>query len=185
MKKPKTRRAYGMEQHTHNFAAWAASRAASVKGCRFSVEQGRAILEESGFDADFSNPDMLPRADEMDRTHSKWRSRVIAVAAAHKLKFTDGVAAKLINCYLKSRFVCGGHHMHERVKHIHPPIDELLLKRLVMDDVGGHAKDWKIARKKRWSKFTSQDYEDVIAIARKHLADQPLWMIEEHWQGYQ
>jgi len=35
MKKSKIRPAYGIEQHNHNFAAWAASRAASVKGCRF------------------------------------------------------------------------------------------------------------------------------------------------------
>ena len=28
-------------------------------------------------------------------------------AARRNLTFTHGVAAKLINCYLKSRFVCG------------------------------------------------------------------------------
>lgn len=185
MKKPVSRSQFGIEKQNHNFAAWAASRAASVKGCRFSVEQGRAILEQSGFDANFSDPDLLPHPNQMDEAHRQWRSRVIHVAAKYKLKFTDGVAAKLINCYLKSRFVCGGHHIHERVNHIHPPIDELLLKRLADDDIGGFAKEWKVARRKRWSKFNSEDYESVIAVARKSLPTEPLWMIEEHWQGYQ
>ena len=35
-------------------------------------------------------------------------------AARRNLTFTHGVAAKLINCYLKSRFVCGGYHAHAR-----------------------------------------------------------------------
>lgn len=36
---------YDILEHRHRFAAWAASRAASVKGCRFSAEQGKAVLE--------------------------------------------------------------------------------------------------------------------------------------------
>ena len=185
MKIPRSTPPYNINQHSHRFAAWAASRAASVKGARFSVEQGRAVLEESGFDETFYNPDKLPPPQDMDKVHRFWRKRVINAARQRDLKFTDGVAAKLINCYLKSRFVCGGHHLHRRVHHIHPPIDELLLKELAGRDIGGFGQGWKKARKKRWSKFSSRDYENVIAAARKHLRDQPLWMIEEHWQGFQ
>ena len=113
--------AYGIERHSHLFAAWAASRAASVKGCRFSVEQGRAILEAAGFEANFSTPDQLPASGDMDETHRQWRGSIIKAARSQKLTFTHGVAAKLINCYLKCRFVCGGHSAHERSRSAQRP----------------------------------------------------------------
>ena len=39
---------YSIEEHKHRFAAWAAVRAANVNGCRFTVEQGKDILEKAG-----------------------------------------------------------------------------------------------------------------------------------------
>ncbi len=176
---------YGIELHQHRFAAWAASRAASVNKCRFSVEQGRAILEESGFIATFCRPEQLPEPHAVDKEHSKWRADVIRAARAERLPFTHGVAAKLVNIYLKSRFVCGGHHTHERVQNLHPPIDSVLLESLAALDVGGNAKEWKQAAKRRWSKFRSEDYEQVIELIRQSLKGDPLWKIEEHWRGNQ
>jgi hypothetical protein len=177
---------YGIEKHKHLFAAWAASRAASVKGCRFSVEQGRAILEGIGFRKGFSNPDHLPAPENFNSKHRQWRERAIKKAKKlHKLKLKHGVAAKLINCYLKSRFVCGGHHDHPRVHNLHPPIDALLLEALKEGNVGKCAEHWKKACKKRWSKFDSENYEEVIAQTRSCLPKKPLWVIEEYWRGNQ
>lgn len=176
---------YNIERHQHLFAAWAASRAASVKGCRFKVEQGRKILESSGFTPGFCQPGQLPAPAEMDAQHRRWRIQVIEAAKLHGRKFTDGVAAKLINVYLKSRFVCGGYHDHERVCHLHPPIDDELLKALILKNVGEHVKQWREARRLRWSKFTSDQYELVISLIRQSLNGQPLWQIEEHWKGNQ
>ena len=69
------------------------------------------------------------------------------------------MAAKLINCYLKSRFVCGGHHSHERVRNLHPPIDAVLLKTLADVNLGGYERQWQQAGRTRWSKFNSEQYE--------------------------
>ena len=176
---------YGIERHQHRFAAWCASRAASVMGCRFSVETGRSILETCHFSADFSKPEQLPACHQMDEKHREWRCRVIEAAKAHGLAFTHGVAAKLINCYLKVRFVCGGHHAHEKVYHLHPPIDAVLLKTLASLDIGGYGTLRRQAGKTRWSKFNSEQYERVIALIRQHLKQEPLWKIEEHWKGNQ
>lgn len=176
---------YGIERHHHRFAAWAASRAASVKGCRFSVEQGRTILEACGFKGEFSKPEQVPASEDMDKKHRQWRAGVIEAAKSQGLTFTHGVAAKLINCYLKGRFVCGGHHAHERVRNLHPPIDDVLLKTLADQDVGGYAKQWRQARRRRWSKFSSEEYEQVITLIRRYLKGAPLWKIEEHWPGNQ
>ena len=176
---------YGIETHQHRFAAWAASRAASVKNCRFSVEHGRAILEDCGFEANFSRPEQLPEPRAVDEEHRRWRADVIAAARSRELLFTHGVAAKLVNIYLKSRFVCGGRHAHERVQNLHPPIDSVLLATLAELNVGGNAKEWKRAAKTRWSKFTSDDYEQVIQLIRQSLNGAPLWKIEVHWRGNQ
>jgi hypothetical protein len=176
---------YVIERHQHLFAAWAASRAASVKGCRFRVEQGRTILEAAGFRAGLSEPALLPAPVDVDSWHRDKREAAVAAASELGLTFTHGVAAKLINVYLKSRFICGGQHEHERVRALHPPIDDELLKALAKGDVGGCARDWRKARRLRWSKFSSAEYETVIDLIRQCLGDRPLWVIEEYWKGNQ
>jgi hypothetical protein len=178
---------YTIEQHKHRLAAWAAARAASSsKLCRFKVHIGVAILEVAGFSASFSSPEKLPACEKLDLKHRKWRNAVVAAAQNDGLIFSHGIAAKLINCYLKVRFVCGGFHEDERVKALHPPIDEVLLKELADQDVGGHAKVWKAFRNQRWSKFDSDTYEEVIALIRESLLpDERLWKVEEYWKGHQ
>ncbi len=87
---------------------------------------------------------------------------------------THGVAAKLINVYLKAIFVCGGHHDHQRVRVLHPPIDRLLLRNLGWNNIGP------------WSHFESNTYEEVIDCIRKKIGTgQPVWKIEEYWPGFQ
>ena len=176
---------YGIERHSHLFAAWAASRAASVKGCRFKVEQGRAILEAAGFKTDFSGPEKLPASEDTNKEHRRWRASIINAAKSQGLTFTHGVAAKLINIYLKSRFVCGGHHRHERVRNLHPPIDGVLVRTLAELDIGGYAKQWRKVRKTRWSKLNSEQYEAMIALIRESMKGEALWKIEEYWAGNQ
>jgi hypothetical protein len=177
---------YSILEHKHRFSAWAAGRATTVKGCRFSVEQSRAILESSRLKQLLLDPGQLPDPLNVDFTHREWRTTVIAAAMAEGLEFTHGVAAKLINIYLKAVFVCGGHHADRRVQALHPPIDSLLLDELYDKDAGGLRREWGKARATRWSNFTSEQYEAVIANIRAALGpDVPLWEIEQYWRGYQ
>ena len=60
---------YTIDEHKHRFAVWAASRAASVKGCRFSVEEGKKILEAAGMQLLISDPFNLPLPEDMDAVH--------------------------------------------------------------------------------------------------------------------
>ena len=178
---------YSIEEHKHRLAAWAASRAASTSPqCRFKVEKGVRILESTGFDEKFSSLSSLPSPKDLKECHRNWRDKIIKNAKDHGLCFNDGVAAKLINCYLKVRFVCGGHHDDIRVKALHPPIDAVLLKALASENFGGQAKQWRTFQKTRWSKFDSKTYEAVISLIQDSLPKgQPLWKIEEHWKGHQ
>lgn len=99
--------------------------------------------------------------------------------------FGDGIAAKLINVYLKGAFVCAGHEFHPNVAALHPLIDSLLLKSLLDGHKEGGNGVWKKANKARWSKFDSEQYEEVIIAIRLLQAGKPLWQVEEHWRGYQ
>jgi len=178
---------YTIEVHKHRLAAWdAASSARASPLCRFTVAKGVAILETSGFDVALASPDQLPSRADIDTKHLVWRSKVIDVARTEGLNFTHGIAAKLINCYLKSRFVCGGHHAHVRVESLHPPIDALLLKGLAAINFKEHAKQWQKFQLARWSKFDSETYQAVIDLIRHSLKpDVALWKIEEYWGGHQ
>jgi hypothetical protein len=177
---------YSIEEHRHRFAAWAASRAATVNGCRFKVAQGKTIIESSGLVEIGKNIEDLPLPDEFDEKHREWRNSVIRSAQPFQPAFTHGVAAKLINIYLKSIFVCGGLYTDPKVRAIHPPIDSVLLDTLYDKNIGGLRPYWQSVRQIRWSKLSSGQYEDLIVHIKLVVPQgEGLWSIEEHWQGYQ
>jgi len=175
---------YTIEEHKHRFSAWAAGRAASVTRCRFSIRQAKAILEAAGLNQLLASPNNLPLPSDTDSCHRTWRKNVIKAAKRNGINFTHGVAAKLINIYLKVGFVCGGHHADPRVQALHPPIDSLLLDELSIKDVGGFRDDWNKARQIRWSNFDSTQYEDVIKNIRASIPNQALWKVEQYWPGH-
>jgi hypothetical protein len=178
--------AYNIHKHSHIFAAWAAARAASSsKVCRFKVESGRTLLESTGLnDSALQTPQELPVPEELDSQHQTWRETMVAKAKDHGLAtFTHGIAAKLINVYLKSRFVCGGFSDHAKVRCLHPPIDSVLLKNLARNNVGGRTSIWRNAQKKGWSNFDSKDYQGVIDSLRQAFTGHPLWQTEQYWDG--
>lgn len=177
---------YTIDEHKHRYAAWAASRAASTKTCRFSVQQGKSIIVTLGLHLLIADPALLPLPGDLDSRHRAWRTTAIQIANSMGLThFTHGIAAKLINVYLKGVFVCAGHQMHINVAALHPPIDRLLLDELYKGAIGGQRQIWAAARKARWSKFDSNQYESVIVGIRATMGESPLWHIEQYWRGYQ
>ena len=168
--------AYDLAEHHHRLDASTASSAASVKGCRFSVQQGKAIIDAIGLKTAIEPTG----AEQTDAQHRVWREAAIKAAEAQGLQFTHGVAAKLINVYLKARRLGGPDQ--------HPPINSVLLTQLSAlsaENFKDFRDVWDRARRRRWSKFTSDDYEEVIRALRKAMRDEPLWKVEEHWSGFQ
>ncbi len=153
---------------------------------RFKVETARSILEAAKLNEVARSVSSLPAAKDFDAAHRKWRKAVIGASKNRGFDFTHGVAAKLINIYLKATFVSAGHHDNPRVRAIHPPIDSILLDSLYENDVGGLRAEWQRARKLRWSKLGSKQYEDVIRAVRQAVGPgQGLWTIEQYWRGFQ
>src|SRR4030095_10657949 len=128
--------------------------------------------------------DRLPAPERMNATHRQWRHRVVKAAEEIGLKFTHGVAAKLLNVYLKAGFVCARCNDHPSVRALHPPIDSVLLDALCEKNVGDLRDEWIKAKRARWSKFTSDQYEAVITSIQQAMRDAPLWEVEQHWPGY-
>ena len=182
---------YTIEEHKHRFAAWAASRGASTSPkCRFRVELGRLLIENSGLkNAAKSLDNLSDDFDKFDMKHKIWRTEIIRIAKIHdkNKRFTDGVAAKLINLYLKSVCVCSDDINNKKIKAIHPPIDSVLLKGLKSNNIGTNIQIWSDAIKKGWSNFDSNDYQKVIDGIKDYCIPEKLdlWEIEEFWQGNQ
>jgi hypothetical protein len=180
---------YEIVEHVHRFAAWAASTAARASPAhRFSVDEGQRIIVAAGLRELLGDPNQLPEISDMDIEHKKWRGRVKTKAntIAPNASFTDGVAAKLINVYLKTGYVTIANRDNPRVGALHPPIDRGLLIKLAETDTD-RAEFWRRMRDRGWSNFDNKQYQKVIDKIREKLVTQHehrLWMIEEHFQGY-
>ena len=186
MKAPcKNEQTYSIEEHQHRLAAWAAGRAAVRGVLGAKVKNLRALLEGAGIDRSFTVCKLEESPVEFDCQHRSLCAAIISTAALQELALSHGQAAKLLNVYLKVRFVCGPDHHNRCVRHIHPPIDRELLKCLAAKNVGGFRKEWAAAKSKAWSKFSQDDYESVIKRIKTVLGGEPLWTIEEYWPGLQ
>lgn len=178
---------YTINEHKHRFAAWAASTAARASSkCRFKVEEGIKIIESLKI-----NPKKLGK--HFDENHRQWCKDAISFAKKKKIKgFTIGVAAKLINVYLKSMFVCDECFNKHYAYNIHPPIDSILLKNLSKKNDKIDEESRKTFRHtkqkgKGWSSFKYYEinYVPIIDAIKKVVKEKPLWTIEEYWSGHQ
>jgi len=131
------------------------------------------------------NHENLPDPDKFDELHRVWRLQVVDASGA--LGFTHGVAAKLINCYLKAAMVNRHTVSNPKVKAIHPPIDRILLTnlkkyrgvRFLGIPVSGGVP--------AWSTLNSDQYEKLIQRLREFItedgngSDRGLWELERYW----
>jgi hypothetical protein len=162
---------YSIERHQHVFAIWAASRAAARGIQGLTTALSSAMIDATGLPS-FRSDD-LPEPGSIDDHHEAWRHKALAKAKEEGFDYSHGVAAKLINVYCKSRFVCTGNHLHPKVAALHPPIDRILLQGLSKAKIKGFSKP------EAWKTFDSDQYKAVIENIRTYLGNRPMWMIEE------
>jgi hypothetical protein len=180
--------AYSLHDHKHRFSVWAASTAArqARTKCHFSVEEGKKILESADIEESIQLIPKIKSQDKFDDWHKDMCNRLISKAKNDHIQgFTFGVAAKLLNCYLKSYFI----DYLDELKFIHPPIDKLLLDKLADKNIGDKKKFWKCKSKIGWSSFEEEDYLEIIKSIKETLHEiddsSGLWKIEYYWVGHQ
>lgn len=142
----------------------------------------------------------LPPPEDFDRFHNECCVAIMTTASetspdkfggtAGEGKFTYGVAAKLLNCYMKPLFVAGVQETLSseniaKQNAIHPPIDRLLLAELYKDNAFGERKFWKKYMQLGWSNFGQDDYRNCVEMMKSKLLSRPMWEIEKYWKGFQ
>lgn len=187
---------YSIHDHRFRFAGWCAATAASSSPiCRFKVQTGLEILRLSGVSDQFTDWSDIPSSEaEFDELHRKVCRRILEITERSNVnlsgkegKFTYGIAAKLLNCYLKPIYlVNAGASFSNKINEkkqaiIHPPIDRVLLKTCKRKEPEAFRSITNIS----WSTFTEAQYFYVIKSLREFLVDEPFWKIEYFWDGHQ
>lgn len=185
---------YSFVEHQHRLASWAAATAArSSPKCRFSVREAVEVLSSLGISSFVENPQVLAGSvKDFDRMHRELCCEAIRLSTdrlpARKAggTFSFGVAAKLINVYLKVGVLSRSGKDGADFVAMHPPVDRILLLGLGDADLGGRRRFWTAMAKVGWSTFSEAQYGEVIRAMRESLpASMPLWSIEKYWRGYQ
>lgn len=208
---------YEIEHHKHILAVWAAGTAANNSiEFRFSVEFGKKLLllgsdknSENSFIEHIEEVRSMTTQESFDAWH---HSTISAMIDSEKVKqlvneqniakgknlisenYSYGIAAKLLNVYLKVYFL-GEFSKKPFADYIHPPIDRLLLKQLkkldrnrfsfLMDDFKGHKLTNGLPA---WTQLTFNQYEDILQRVKSHINERDvvgLWKIEYAWKGHQ
>jgi len=174
---------YGIHQHQHRFAAWAAARAASTTNRRFAVSVGESWLVAVGLHAGLQIEQLPETAEAFDVWHRNLRGALIRASDG---ALSHGQAAKLLNCYLKARFITSFSTGLPAASVAHPPIDRLLLSKILEAGIleFDRARAIRKLREAAWSNWNSDEYEEAIHILRSINPDEPFWMIEQYWPGY-
>jgi hypothetical protein len=172
---------YGIDQHRHRFAVWAAARAAQ-RGFAADVDTLRRALEASGV-VEFLDRTNLSDIDEarFDAHHLRWcRSIVDFLNNVRVPNVSFGRAAKLIAIYLKAVVVLGPGSETLFARVAHPPIDSILLRNLAASCVGSeHRREWD---QTRWTQLNEGQYYKLIEQLRQALGTQePFWRLECFW----
>lgn len=178
---------YTIEEHKHILSTWAAATAASSSPkSRFKVETAKKVLEDLNIQELIKEIPQIKSSEAFDAWHDIQCSALVRIAKEEIKGFSYGVAAKLLNCYLKVYFL----DQLNRFSFIHPPIDRPLLGNLEKMDIGSKKKEWKKYKSKGWSNFSREDYKQVIAFIKEALQhefkdEKSLWKIEYYWPGHQ
>lgn len=165
---------YDLFEHRHNFAAWAAARAAQ-RGFKGATHQKLiAALEKCGVKEFARKPPPNISDPEYKKLHSQWCRYIVK-----NTKMTFGRTAKLIAIYLKSMLICGPGSETQVATIIYPPIDRILLQNIVKEKGRND-----LLKEYVWTKLDEQQYDSLIKELSDMVENEPFWTIEKYWKSY-
>jgi hypothetical protein len=173
---------YGLAEHRHRFAVWAAARAAqrgftTVKNLREALEATdiQSVLAASG--------SLELSSAQFDALHRVWCRSICSFLAGRGIRDASyGRAAKLVGVYLKAIVIMGGDCDSPLGRNAHPPIDRVLLHRLAASARIGspHRASWASIS---WTQLDEPRYFQLIGQLRSVLPQgAPFWTLEEYWE---
>ena len=176
---------YTIELHKHRYATWCAASAYGRGLKRGGNDTAKALIDASGLKAVTSPADI---GEDVDAWLFAMMDKIMVKADQMELVgFAFGRAQKLVNIYLKTVLVGGGHHEHPLVKKLHPPLDLQLLNGLDAflqknsENAGRVAFENARTVEHRWTHFTAEHYMAHIQAIKLVMGNRPLFMAEEHW----
>ena len=204
---------YNLDFHKHILSKWAASRAASQsKGFKFSVELGSELLLLGKKGCKTNDKEFIDYIKQIENFNSQddydsWHHQTIVnmTSGTDELKellninnksfnnYAYGIAAKILNCYLKVFFL-ESFGNQKFADFIHPPVDAILLKALRKEDktlfnfkdsIFIHIGVQKIPT---WTRINENEYKEIIKLMKEFLFSKDqngLWKIESFWIGHQ
>jgi hypothetical protein len=172
---------YSLSEHRHRFAVWAAARAAQ-RGFT-TINNLRHALEATDIRKVLATPGTLEISSAgFARLHRKWCSSICSsLSNRHIANVTYGRAAKLVAVYLKTVIVMGADADSAFCRHLHPPIDRVLMRALASSAIESpHKAEWRFVN---WTQLTATTYYELIRQLHETLPpNTPFWTIEEFWQ---
>ena len=204
---------YNLDLHKHTLSKWAASRAASQsKGFKFSVELGSKLLLLGKKGSQASDQEFIDYIKQIENFNSQddydsWHHQTIVNMTSYtdELKqlldkhnksfnnYTYGIAAKILNCYLKIFFL-ESFGNQKFADFIHPPVDAILLKALRKEDKklfnfkNSIFTNIGVLKIPTWTRINENEYKEIIKLMKEFLSikgQNGLWKIESFWIGHQ
>ena len=204
---------YNLDLHKHTLSKWAASRAASQsKGFKFSVELGSKLLLFGKKGSQASDQEFIDYIKQIENFNSQddydsWHHQTIVNMTSYidELKqlldkhnksfnnYTYGIAAKILNCYLKVFFL-ESFGNQKFADFIHPPVDAILLKALRKEDKklfnfkNSIFTNIGVLKIPTWTRINENEYKEIIKLMKEFLSikgQNGLWKIESFWIGHQ
>ena len=204
---------YNLDFHKHILSKWAASRAASQsKGFKFSVELGSKLLLFGKKRSQASDQEFIDYIKQIENFNSQddydsWHHQTIVNMTSYtdELKqlldkhnksfnnYTYGIAAKILNCYLKVFFL-ESFGNQKFADFIHPPVDAILLKALRKEDKklfnfkNSVFTNIGVLKIPTWTRINENEYKMIIKLMKEFVSSKNqkgLWKIESFWIGHQ
>lgn len=166
---------FDLDPMRFEFFAWAAARAAQAGSSKTTV----AVLRRALVDADAANWHRTIAADSA-QAYDAWHIGTIETVCgglASVPSMSWGIAAKLVNVYIKGRWLLDGSHPGPMRSFGHPAIDSILLG--LIDKTYGTT----YAGSLRWQRMTRVEYQGVVAHLRQNHPTQAIWTIEATWSA--
>jgi hypothetical protein len=163
---------YDFNEHKHRYSVWTAARAVQRK---FTTTNNISkAIDKSGLRR-FSETEEVYTSNQYDIEQYTWCGQLIEAFEEMGVACSYGQAAKIVAIYLKTAVVLPGNGKSLNAQVIHPPIDSILIKAISAFPELSHLKN------KRWTKFSFDDYVEVIGPVRAKFGKFD-WTLEEYWK---